>query len=233
MHKIAIPQSIVDRVVARRGTAHPFAELDPQRTALVVVDMQNGFMRADLGFAPVPTAVEIVPAINRLATALRDAGGAVFWIRNTFNARSAAEWSVLEDYTLPERREARARAMSEGTEGHELWPDLEVQPEDTVLRKYRYSAFIQGSSDLPRVLRERGFDTVLITGTLTNVCCESSARDAMMLNFRTIMVSDANAALTDEEHNATLVNFYGSFGDVLSTEEIVDALGRAGRKAAA
>ena len=77
MHKIAIPQSIVDRVVARRGTAHPFAELDPQRTALVVVDMQNGFMRADLGFAPVPTAVEIVPAINRLATALRDAGLAI------------------------------------------------------------------------------------------------------------------------------------------------------------
>lgn len=233
MHKIAIPQSIVDRVVARRGTAHPFAELDPKRTALVVVDMQNGFMRADLGFAPVPTAVEIVPAINRLATVLRDAGGAVFWIRNTFNTRSAAEWSVMEDYTLPERREARARTMSEGTEGHELWPELEVKPEDTVLRKYRYSAFIQGSSDLPRVLRERGFDTVLITGTLTNVCCESSARDAMMLNFRTVMVSDANAALTDEEHNATLVNFYASFGDVLSTEEIVDALGRADRKAAA
>lgn len=233
MHKIAIPQSIVDRVIARRGTAHPFAELDPKRTALVVVDLQNGFMRADLGFAPVPAAVEIVPAVNRLAAALRRAGGEVFWIRNTFNERSAREWSVMEEFTLPERREARARAMSEGTLGHELWPELEVKPEDTVLRKYRYSAFIQGSSDLPRVLRERGLDTVLITGTMTNVCCESSARDAMMLNFRTIMVSDANAALTDEEHNASLINFYATFGDVLSVAEIEESLDRATRRAAA
>ena len=233
MHKIAIPQSIVDRVIARRGTAHPFAELDPKRTALVVVDLQNGFMRADLGFAPVPAAVEIVPAVNRLAAALRRAGGEVFWIRNTFNERSAREWSVMEEFTLPERREARARAMSEGTLGHELWPELEVKPEDTVLRKYRYSAFIQGSSDLPRVLRERGLDTVLITGTMTNVCCESSARDAMMLNFRTIMVSDANATLTDEEHNASLINFYATFGDVLSVAEIEESLDRATRRAAA
>ncbi|UPG73401.1 cysteine hydrolase [Roseomonas gilardii subsp. gilardii] len=232
MHKIAIPQSIVDRVIARRGTAHPFAELDPKRTALVVVDLQNGFMRADLGFAPVPAAVEIVPAVNRLAAALRCAGGEVFWIRNTFNERSAREWSVMEEFTLPERREARARAMSEGTPGHELWPELEVKPEDTVLRKYRYSAFIQGSSDLPRVLREKGLDTVLITGTMTNVCCESSARDAMMLNFRTIMVSDANATLTDEEHNASLINFYATFGDVLSVAEIEESLDHATRRAA-
>ena len=77
------------------------------------------------------------------------------------------------------------------------------------MSKRRFSAFVQGASDLPqRLCGAQGYDTVLITGTVTNVCCESSARDAMMLNFKTVMVSDANAAVTDEEHNATLSTFY-------------------------
>jgi ureidoacrylate peracid hydrolase len=68
------------------------------------------------------------------------------------------------------------------------------------------------------------YDTVLITGTVTNVCCESSARDAMMLNFKTIMVSDGNAARTDEEHNATLSTFLAIFGDVMDTEFLIQRL---------
>ena len=92
------------------------------------------------------------------------------------------------------------------------------------MRKYRFSAFVQGASDLPQRLRAQGYDTVLITGTVTNVCCESSARDAMMLNFKTIMVSDANAARTDEEHNATLGSFYAIFGDVMDTDFLIERL---------
>ena len=109
----------------------------------------------------------------------------------------------------------------------ELHPDLIVKPQDETVLKQRFSAFIQGSSGLPEKLRAEGFDTVLITGTVTNVCCESSARDAMMLNFKTIMVSDANAAMTDAEHNATLVSIYSSFGDVMDTDMIIAALERA------
>jgi ureidoacrylate peracid hydrolase len=84
-----------------------------------------------------------------------------------------------------------------------------------------------GASDLPERLRARGFDTVLITGTVTNVCCESSARDANMANFRTIMVSDGNAANTQEEHDASLSAFYNIFGDVMDTDMIVANLRRA------
>jgi ureidoacrylate peracid hydrolase len=71
--------------------------------------------------------------------------------------------------------------------------------------------------------------------TMTNVCCESSARDAMMMNFHTIMVSDANAAATDEEHNASLINFYVTFGDVMDTDFLIGCLERnaAPREAAA
>src|SRR4030095_3323424 len=101
---------------------------------------------------------------------------------------------------------------------HELWATLDVRVEDLIVEKNRFSAFIQGSSNLAEVLRARGLDTILVTGTVTNVCCESTARDAMMLNFKTIMVSDGNAAVTDEDHNAALANFYLTFGDVMSTD---------------
>ncbi len=97
---------------------------------------------------------------------------------------------------------------------------LDVKPHDLKVEKNRFSAFIQGSSDLDKLLKERGIDTVLVTGTVTNTCCESTARDAMMLNYKTVMVSDANAAATDDEHNATLANILRIFGDVMSTDEV-------------
>jgi ureidoacrylate peracid hydrolase len=103
-----------------------------------------------------------------------------------------------------------------------------------VVEKNRFSAFIQGSSNLADVLRDRGLDTILVTGTVTGVCCESTARDAMMLNFKTVMVSDGNAAMTDEDHNASLASFYLTFGDVMSTDLLVECLTRnAGRGLAA
>ena len=102
--------------------------------------------------------------------------------------------------------------------------------DDLTVEKKRFSAFIQGSSNLAEVLRERGIDTVLITGTVTGVCCESTARDAMMLNFKTIMITDGNAAMTDEDHNASLAGFYLTFGDVMSTDKAIGCLRRnAGR----
>ena len=221
-----ISDEIVRRVVAKRGSEHCFAELDPVRTALVVIDLQQGFMNEAVGFAPVPAARDIVPAVNRLAAAVRETGGGVFWIQNTHDERCLTEWSVMHETATPAARERRIAAMSEGTFGHELWPDLEVRPEDEIVKKYRFSAFLPGMSELPQRLRARGFDTVLITGTVTNVCCESSARDAMMTNFRTVMVSDGNAALSQAEHDASLAAFYNIFGDVMDTDMIVAALGR-------
>src|SRR5579864_7010175 len=228
-----IPDDVVKRVIERRGSEHCFADLDPSHTALVVIDLQHGFMDDAIGFAVVPAARDIVPAVNRLAKAVRQTGGGVFWIKNTHDQRCLTEWSIAHQMASPEMREKRIAAMSEGTPGHELWPDLELQPEDQIVKKYRFSAFLPGASELPQRLRQGGFDTVLITGTVTNVCCESSARDAMMTNFRTIMVSDGNAALTQAEHDASLTAFYNIFGDVMDTDTIIAALerGRAVRAA--
>ena len=219
-----IPEDIVSRVVRARGTEHCFADLDPARTALVVIDLQNAFMEDEVGHAVVPAARDIVPAVNRLAAAVRQTGGGVVWVKMTHDAACLGEWSAAFQMLTPDRRVKRIGALTEGTRGHELWPELDVRPEDEIVLKYRYSGFLPGTSDLADRLRARGFDTVLITGTVTNVCCESSARDASMLNFRTIMVSDGNAALTRAEHEASLTAFYNIFGDVMDTDSIIQIL---------
>jgi ureidoacrylate peracid hydrolase len=223
---VTFPPSIVRRVVARRGSEHIFSDLDPKRTALVVIDLQYAFMDDAIGHAVCPAARDIVPAVNRLAGAVRASGGGVFWIKNTFDESCLTEWSVMQDMATQAARAKRAAALSEGTKGHDLWPTLDVKPGDEILKKFRFSAFLPGASTLPVRLKARGFDTVLITGTVTNVCCESSARDAMMSNFRVVMISDGNAAATPEEHEASLTAFYLTFGDVMETDMVVGLLTR-------
>lgn len=95
------------------------------------------------------------------------------------------------------------------------------------MSKNRFSAFIQGASGLEARLRANGRDTVLIAGTLTNTCCETSARDAMMLGFKVVMVSDANAAPSDQDHLVGLWTVFQSFGDVRTTADVC-AMIRAG-----
>ena len=224
MNGVSMPDWALARALARRGAAHPFADIDAARTALVVVDMQVGFLHPRGGYMESQAARDAVPNNNRLAAALRKAGGLVVWVQNTHDESCLREWTVQQRMNTPESNARRNAAMSIGSAGHALWPELNVQPGDPIILKRRYSTFIQGSSDIVALLRERGIDTVLITGTLTNVCCDSSARDAMMLDFRTVMVSDACASVTFEEHNAALAAFYATFGDVMDTAFILGRL---------
>jgi ureidoacrylate peracid hydrolase len=233
MHQFSVPQSVIDRVVARRGREHVYENLDPAKTALVVVDMQNAFMLPGVAHALCPMAEQIVPNINRLARAVRESGGTVVWIKTTFKQDALKNWSTYFEMVTPQQGAKRIAALTAGSKGHELWAALDVWPADLIVEKTRFSAFIQGSSDLAEVLRDRGIGTVLITGTVTNVCCESTARDAMMLNFKTIMVTDGNAAVTDEDHSASLCAFYLTFGDITSTEMLIARLTRDARRAVA
>ncbi len=224
MHDFAMPQWAIDRVITRRGKLHVHDDLDPKKTALIVVDLQKGFMLPEHSPMPVATSVGTVPNVNRLAAALREAGGKVFWIKNTTTDESLEEWSNWYGMGRPELLAERISAFRIGAPSHDLHDDLAVMPEDEIVLKHRFSAFIQGSSDLAERLRAQGFEYVLILGTVTNVCCESSARDAMMLNFKTVMVSDGNSARTDQEHAATLASFYVTFGDVMTTDETIACL---------
>lgn len=224
MHEVSIRQHIVDRVVARRGDVHWFTELDPARTALIVIDMQNTFCQPG---APgeVPTSRGIVPAINRLAATVRPLGVPVFWVLHSnthHNGRS--DWEVFFNHVVRNDEVRRRMVESLAPEKQEVWTELDSDPDDTIIIKNRYSALAHGSSTLERVLRNLGIDTVLIGGTKTNVCCDSTARDAMMLDFKSVMVSDCCAALSDDEHLASLETFIQQFGDVMTSDEVIERL---------
>jgi ureidoacrylate peracid hydrolase len=230
MHAFTIPPSVTARIIERRGREHVYDDVDPAKSALLVVDMQNAFMLPGVAHSLCPMAERIVPNVNRLAQAVRETGGAVIWIKTTFTDEALQSWSTYFAMTSPARVAKRIEALTADSEGHRLWGGLDVRATDTIVEKNRFSAFIQGSSNLAEILRARGLDTVLVTGTVTNVCCESTARDAMMLNFRTIMVTDGNAAMNDEDHAASLIAFYLTFGDIMSTDALVDCLRRNARK---
>jgi len=230
MHNSFIPPDVVARVTARRGKEHIHDDITPTKTALIVVDMQNAFMPGPTAHAPCAMAPKIIPQINALAQAVRETGGVVVWIQTACTAGDKIAWSNGHKIVTPERAAKRYAALERGSEGYALAPEMDARPEDLYVEKHRFSAFIQGSSDLDAILREQGVDTVLITGTVTNVCCESTARDAMMLNFKTVMITDGNAAVTDDDHNASLIGFYLIFGDIMSTDFAIGCLKRNAQK---
>lgn len=223
MHKLSISQNVIERIVSRRGRLHIVDKLNPQKAALLVIDMQNAYlMGGQPGFARLGPV--IIPAVNGLAREVRRAGGRVVWVRNTFDRQGGHAWSTYGQLRTPQARDRMTAALVKGSLGHELSPDMAVDSADLIIDKYRYSAFIQGSSDLDQRLQPLGIDTLVIAGVLTNVCCESTARDAMMLNYRVVMAADATAAHSDEEYNASLTSILFAFGDVMTCREIIERL---------
>ncbi len=112
-----------------------------------------------------------------------------------------------------------------GTPRERVWNGLETDTADVFVEKTASSAFFPGRCPLHGILQGRGIDTVLIAGTLANVCCDATARDAHTLDYRTIMVADANAARRDQDLNATLYTIYRSYGDVRSTADLIEMIG--------
>ncbi len=221
MHRVEIRPEIVERVLARRGRLHLYDSLDPKRTALLVIDMQNAFVAPGAPIE-VPAARAIVAPINRLTAALRKRGVPVIWVLHE-NQAGGRDWvGFFDAFVAPGRRAEAAAALARGAELQKLYPGLETAPGDLRLAKNRYSAFIK--TDFENKLRERGIDTLLIAGTKTNVCVECTARDAMMLDYKVALISDCTAALSDDEHRATLENMIQQFGDVLSSEEALAIL---------
>jgi len=227
MHDVEIRQEVIDRVMARRGHFHLFDHLEPTKSALVVIDMQNTFLRPG---APVevPKGRDIVSNINRLSAVLRELGVQVIWVTHANSSSGGkSDWpGFFDNFVADEVRSKTIAGLEPGAEGQQIWPELEVALTDAKIFKNRYSALISGASSLERQLRSQGIDTIMIAGTKTNVCCESTARDAMMLDFKTVMLSDCCAALSDEEHRATLETFIQQFGDVMTADEALTALGR-------
>jgi ureidoacrylate peracid hydrolase len=224
MHKVEFSEQILARIARRREKLHMYEELDAARTALVVVDMQSAFVSEEAA-AEIPVAREIIPNINELAACVRETGGIVLWVVSTYGPDEANRWPTFFDHVMDSGPGNRFRdALSSGAPGHEIRSDMDYQPGDVVVEKNRFGAFIGSQGRMEAELRGRGIDTLLITGTVTNVCCETTAREAAAHAFKTVMVQDANAARCDEEHMATLSTFLQAMGDVLPTDKVMAAL---------
>lgn len=219
MHRIDIP----DWAIARGRSTQHFAALNGPRCALLAIDLQQAFTLPGQVFGN-PYAEAIIPLVNQLARATRTAGGRVFWTRQSVSneaPRALPDWFYDESDPMVARAKA---ALTPGAQGHALHDDCECRPEDRVIDKYRYSAFARDSSTLDEQLRSECIDTLIIAGTLTNCCCDSTARDASQMGYKVFFASDATATVTDAEHNAALLNLILMFADVRSTRALLSLL---------
>jgi ureidoacrylate peracid hydrolase len=227
MHEISISPAVLERLAREGRSLGRLDPVDPRRTAHVVVDLQNGFM-VEGAPVEVPTAREIVPNVNRISATMRAAGGTNVFLRMKLGSPATETWrSFWERDPDPDHRARMLASFSEGSPYFALWDGLEVGEGDVVVDKVRFGAFVPGASSLHEQLTARQVDTLVITGTLTNVCCESTARDAMQMDYRVIFVSDATATVSDQVHNATLENMLAYFADVAPTDRVVEAIAAA------
>jgi len=214
----------IEKVTVRDGVPHSVTSLDPADTALVVVDMQNFYMKEG-ALSYCSHAQAIVPNVNRLVDAVRRFGCPVVWLRNVTTAKSTKSWSRHYDRMTQARIDIRKRELAKDGEGFKFWHEMDVRETDRKVEKTRYSAFIPGASNLENIMGEYSADTLIVCGVATDVCVESTARDAMMMNYRTIIVEDACAANTIKAHEASLNSLYLYFGDVQTTNHIINVMG--------
>jgi nicotinamidase-related amidase len=216
MHVTRLPRWAVER---GRGL-NDFPNLARGRTVLVNIDMQSVFLAEDQIYGN-PHGRDIIPAINALSAAMRAAGAPVIWTRNTHTfegPNASADWQY--DVSIPEVA-AGVAALQAGTASHDLYPAMDVAPGDIVIDKYRYGALSCPAGALKRTLEGLGAEMVLITGVLTNLCCETTARELNMAGYKVMVVADAMATLTDAEHNAALLNLRLNFADVRRTRAVL------------
>ena len=220
IHDWKIPEREYARQLSRRGKLHAYETLAPKTTALVVVDMVPFFADEN------PYCRAIVPAINALAGALREAGGVIAWV---VPSSDDPHPDLSREFYGPRIAELYRDSGGDGPMPGRVCQELDHWAEDVFVEKTCPSAFFPGRCPLPDRLAERGIDTVIVTGTTTNVCCESTARDARTLGYRVIMAADATATVNDAMHNATLTTVYRTFGDVRTTAEILDLIAATGQ----
>lgn len=202
--------------------------IDPHKTAVIVVDMQNDFVAPGAALQS-GQAHAMVPRLAAALKGCRDRGVRVVYTAHT-HRRDGCDMGLYDDLYAPIANRA---SLVDGTPGVEIYPELAPQPGEHVIKKHRYSGFF--ATDLDLILREWGVDTVVVCGTTTENCCHATARDAMFRNYRVVFLSDGTGtfdypdvgcgAMTAEEvHQATLKILAFSTAHVMSCEELLSRL---------
>lgn len=188
-------------------------KLDSKKTALLVIDMQRYFIEPGS-----PLSLDhgnvIIPTVKRLIEGFRKAGLPVIYTRHVHHSDGSDAgnlgwwWDGM---------------IIEGSPESEINHELAPLPGEKVIFKHRYSAFL--GTDLETVLRGKGIKDIVISGVMTNLCCETTAREAFMRDYRVTFLADANGAATEEMHMATLINLSFGFARIALTENVLNEIG--------
>src|SRR5499433_3776391 len=197
----------------------------PQHTAILLVDVQNDFC-AEGGAMhregrDLSLVQAMVPRLSNFIDAARAAGVKCVWIRNVYN--TGPNWYLSEVWLEHAQRRRQGAYISIPVCEPDAWNsdfyEIKPLPEEPIVTKHRYGAF--ESSDLDLVLRSQGIRTVIMTGVATNVCVETTARQAFLRDYYVVFTSDCTATYSQAQHDATLFNIDQFFGQVASAEEIM------------
>lgn len=191
-----------------------------EASALIVIDMQNDFCHPN-GFTSrrgkeLTQIKEMIPKLLEFVAAARQAGGKIFFVKAVYDDKYCNE-PMLERKS---RLGITDVVCPEGQWGSEFYEGFEPQPEDFVILKTRYSAFL--GSNLKEVLEKEGIKSLVVTGVTTNCCVESTARDGFMLGYYIVIPKDLVAAWHTPAHEASLFTLAQNFGVVTNAKDIVD-----------
>lgn len=223
MHSVGVRPHIYQRVMLRRKKYHWFDQLNPRKTAAIIIDMQKTFCEPGSP-AEVPQSRGIIKSINSFTEELRKIAVPIIWVlHGNSQIGDKSDWDLFFNNVVADDLKKQT-IESLNPQKQKIWQELTSSDNDIVIMKNRYSALITGSSTLEKTLTELDIDTLLICGTKTNICCESTARDAMMLGFKIVMVEDCCAALSDDEHQSALETIIQQFGDVRTSAQVLKIL---------
>jgi nicotinamidase-related amidase len=211
--------------MSESGWGKPRFETRADNTALLVIDLQNDFVAPGAPYE-CPGGRDVVHAANGLIAACREQGIPVIFTAIMHRPDGSDLGAVRYLHPLT----AEGAALREGTPGVEFYRELDVRPGDHVIRKRRYSAFF--GTELDTLLRNLGVDVVIVAGVATNVCCDSTARDAFFRGYKVIFLADGNATIpldsewgsfsADEVQRYTLATTSAFFGEVAPVVEVLE-----------
>ena len=175
--------------------------------------MLNAFVKNGAAIE-VPEARKNIPNIKKIAAKCRESQIPVIYANHSFRSDRLDKGLMFDFWPNLE-----SGCLCQGSSDAEVYGELEPETNDIIVRKYRYSAFF--NTELDTILRKLKKNSLIITGTVTEFCCESTARDAFFRDYKVFFISDANASVSELAQRASLQTIARGFGQVLSTDEIL------------
>jgi ureidoacrylate peracid hydrolase len=196
-------------VTNEQQTLAPLA--DPERSAVVVIDVQNAF--TDLSRPKYPPVEDVLPRMRRFIEEARRAAAQIIWIQVTHPDETNS------DVWLRQHARRSSSYLQAGSSETAFHDGFGPQTGDLHVVKHRYSAFV--GTPLELILRSRAIETVVVCGLTTDVCVSSTARDAFQRDFDTITLSDCTAEVSRGRHESGLETLAASFGRVCSSNDVL------------